>query len=333
MEQPYVKIRTTNPNGTTANITELCRSITWSGDANSVARTLSFSPVVSEVDKNLPVVPAELGGSAQFWKDGTLLMDAYSLTRTRDSLSHVIDMTAYDRGIYLTRNNKIFRVENQTPEAVTAAICGEFGISVGALAATGVPITRNFLGVNLYKIIMTLYTLAADQTGKKYRIRFRGAKLEVVEMAQSAESILLKPGCNLLSCTTKEDASKMTNSVAIYDDQYNRLSVKQDEAAVALYGLMQAAIKASSYDDPEGHAKQLLAENGMKTTISVNALGNLKLITGNTVAIHEPITDTYGLFWITGDTHTWKNGIYQTKLTVSLEAIMDRQTAGSLPTE
>ena len=89
----YVKIRTTNPDGTTANITELCRTITWSGDINSVARTLTFSPIVSEVDTNLAVAPTELGGSAQFWKDDTLLMDAFSLKRTRDSLSNVIDVT------------------------------------------------------------------------------------------------------------------------------------------------------------------------------------------------------------------------------------------------
>lgn len=333
MNQPYVKIRTTNPDGTAANITEMCRSITWSGDSKNVSRTLAFSPVVSEVDTNLPKAPTELGGSAQFWHEGTLLMDAFSLQRTRDSLSHTIDVTAYDRGLYLTRNSKILRVQNQTPEAVTAAICSEFGIPVGTLATTGVSLSRNFLGVNLYKIIMTMYTLAADQTGKKYCVRFRGAKLEVVEMAQSAESILLKPGCNLLVCTTKEDASKMTNSVAIYDDEFNRLSVQQDDGAVSLYGLMQTAIKASSYDDPVAHAKQVLAANGLQTTISLTAIGNLKLITGNTVMVQEPITNTYGLFWIIGDTHTWKSNIYQTKLSLSLEAIMDSQTAGSLPTE
>lgn len=332
-EQPYVKIRTTDPDGTTANITELCRSISWSGDYRNASRTLSFSPVVSDVDKNLPRAPTELGGSAQFWHEGTLLMDAYSLERTRDSLSHVIDVTAYDRGLYLTRNSKYIRVTNQTPEAVTAALCSEFGIPTGSLAATGIPITRNFLGVNLYKIIMTMYTLAADQTGKKYRIRFRGAALEVVEMAKTAESILLKPGCNLLSCTTKESASKMTNSVAIYDDECNKISVEEDGAAVTLYGLMQAAIKASSYDDPVGHAKQVLAENGLQTTITLNALGNLKLITGNTVAVQEPITNTYGLFWIISDSHSWKSNIYQTKVTLSLEALMDSQEAGSMPTK
>lgn len=332
MEQPYVKIRTTDPDGTTANITELCRTITWSGDYRNVSRQLAFSPVVSDIDLNLPKAPTELGGSAQFWNESTLLMDAFSLERARDSLGHTIDVTAYDRGLYLTRNSKYMRVENQTAEAVTSALCSEFGISVGSLATTGVPITRNFLGVNLYKIIMTMYTLAADTTGKKYRIRFRGANLEVVEMEKTGESILLRPGCNLLSCTTKESASSMINSVAIYDDEYNKLSVQEDSEAVKLYGLMQAAIKSSAYDDPVGHAKQMLAENGLQTTITLTALGNLKLITGNTVAVQEPITNTYGLFWIMSDTHTWKRNIYQTRLTVSLEAIMDSQEAGSMPT-
>ena len=309
MAQPYVKIRTTDPDGTTANITSLCQSITWSGDYRSVARTLSFTPVVSHVDKNLPRAPTELGGSARFWHEADLLMDAYSLERSRDSLGNTIDVTAYDKGLYLTRNSKYMRVTQQTAEAVTAALCGEFGIEVGSLAPTGVPITRNFLGVNLYKIIMTMYTLAADQTGKKYRIRFRGSKLEVVEMRQSEESILLRPGSNLLNCITRESASKMTNSVAIYDDNFNLLSTQEDSEAVKLYGLMQAAIKSSAYDDPAGHAKQMLAENGLQTNITLNALGNLKLITGNTVAVEEPITGTYGLFLIISDTHTWKRNV------------------------
>ena len=333
MKNPYVKIRTTNPDGKTANSTEMCRSITWSGDYRDVSRTLAFSPVVSDVDTNLPQPPLELGGSAQFWVDSTLLMYAYSLERTRDSLSHTIDVTAYDRGIYLSRNSKFFRVEDNTPEAVTAAICDEYGIEKGEIAKTGVRMSRNFLGVSLYKIIMTMYTQAADQTGKKYRIRFRGRKLEVVEMGVDGESILLKPGCNLLSCTTKESASKVINSVAIYDDGFNRLSVQEDGEAVALYGLMQAAIRASSYDDPAAHARQILAENGMQTTITLTALGNTKLVTGNTVAVQEPVTNTYGLFWIISDTHTWKRNLYQTKVSLSLEALMDSQEAGGMPTK
>lgn len=329
MEQEYVKLRATSPEGDTANITELCRSITWSGDWRNAARTLSYAPVICQDDTHLPRAPTGLGGSVRFWRGGDLLMDAYALERTRDSLGKTIDVTAYDKGLYLTRNSTFLRVEGQTAEAVTAMVCGQFGIPVGALAATGVPITRNFMGAPLYKIIMTMYTLAADQTGKKYRIRFRGASLEVVEMAQSPESVILAPGSNLLSCVTKESASSMINSVAIYDDGYNLVKKQEDSAAAALYGLMQTAIRSGAYDDPEGHAQQVLKENGLKTTITANALGDLRLITGNTVVVHEPVTGTDGLFWILSDTHTWTRNIYQTKLTLSLEAVMDSQSAGS----
>lgn len=329
MEQAYVKIRCTDPDGTTANITQLCRSITWRGDWRSAARTLSYSPAASAEDPRLPRAPTELGGSVQFWHESELLMDAYALERTRDSLGNTIDVTAYDRGLYLTRNSDFRRVEGQTAEAVTASVCGKFGIPVGELAVTGAPITRNFLGVSLYKIILTMYSLAADRTGKQYRIRFRGPKLEVVEMKQSEESVILKPGSNLLSFVAKESASAMTNSVAIYDDQCGLVSTQEDGEAVRLYGLMQAAIRAGAYDDPAGHAKQLLKENGLKTTITVNTLGDLRLITGNTVAVEEPVTGIQGLFWILSDSHTWQRGVYRTKLTLSLEGLMDKQSAGS----
>ena len=333
MEQPYVKLRATNPDGTTANITELCRSISWSGDWRRAARTLCYSPAACADDLHLPHAPTELGGSVQFWHGEELLMDAFALERTRDSLGTTIDVTAYDRGLYLTRNSAFLRAEGQTAEKVTAALCGQFGIPVGALAATGVPVTRNFLGVTLYKIIMTMYTLAADQTGKKYRIRFRGPRLEVVELGVSEQTVLLKPGCNLLGCVTRESASAMTNSVAIYDERCDLIKTQEDSAATALYGLMQAAIRAKAYDDPEGHAKRLLAENGVQTTITVNALGSLKLITGNTAVVEEPVTGTCGLFWIVSDSHTWRRNVHQTKLTLSLEGLMDRQTAGALPTK
>lgn len=329
MEQEYVKIRATNPDGTTANITQLCRSITWSGDWRSAARTLRYAPVVSATDIHLPRAPTELGGSVQFWHESDLLMDAYALERTRDSLGNTIDVTVYDKGLYLTRNSDFRRVERQTAEAVTASVCGKFGIPVGDLAATGVPLTRNFMGVSVYKIIMTLYSLAADQTGKQYRIRFRGPRLEVVEMKQSDESVILKPGSNLLSCVARESASSMTNSVAVYDDQYNLVTTQEDSEAVKLYGLMQAAIRSGAYDDPGAHAKQVLKENGLKTTITVNVLGDLRLITGSTVVVEEPVTGIQGLFWIISDSHSWQRGIYQTKLTLSLEGLMDKQTAGS----
>lgn len=327
---PSIVLQATSPDGATANITELCKTITWSGTWKGAARTLAYSPAVSS-EGAIPRAPTTLGGSARLYVGGELLMDAYALERTRDSLGKTIDVVAYDRGLYLTRNSTFFQVSGQTPEEATAALCGQFGIPVGHLAETGVTLTRNFLGVSLYKIIMTLYTLASDQTGKKYRLRFTGPNLEVVEVGISPATILLQPGSNLLNLVSKESASGMTNSVAIYDEKCKLISKEEDSAAVALYGLMQEAIKAKSYDDPVAHAKQVLKEKGLQTSITVNALGCTKLVSGNTAALQEPVTGTYGLFWIAADTHKWYRNVYQTKLTLSLEELMDEQTAGGLP--
>ena len=67
------------------------------------------------------------------------------------------------------------------------------------------------------------------------------------------------------------------------------------------------------------------------TTVIVQYLGNVKRVTGNAVAVHEPVTGVEGLCWITADSHTVKQGIYQTKVTLDFRNLMDEQTAGSLP--
>lgn len=322
-----LKIRTWSVDGTrTEHITEKVQAKTWSGSYRDCARQLSFSV--------LPEALTELGGMARLYKDADILFSGHIVSRSRDSLGKTIDCAALDNGLYLKKNSTFLSPRNQTPEAVTAQLCGEFGIPCGDLAATGTPLSRNFLGVSLYQIIQTMYTLAAEQTGKQYQIRFRSNHLTVVEKAIGPESIRLVPGSNLLSCRSSESIENMVNRVAVYDDGFRKLAqYDSPENYIALYGLMQKAIRASDREKPEATAKDILEQNGISTTITAQCLGNVKLITGNAVAVHEPVTGVDGLFWITADSHTVKRGVYQTKVTLDFRNLMDKQTAGSLPKE
>lgn len=322
-----LKIRTWSLDGTkTEHVTEKVQAKTWSGSYQDCARQLSFSV--------LPEALTELGGMTRLYKDADILFSGHIVSRGRDSLGKTIDCSALDNGLYLKRNSTYMAVRKQTPEAVTAQLCGEFGVPCGDLAATGVPLSRNFLGTSLYQIIQTMYTLAAEQTGKQYQIRFRSNHLQVVEKAVGPESIRLVPGSNLLSCRSAESIAKMVNRVAVYDDKFQKTAeYDSPENYAALYGLMQKAIKASGRESPEATAKDILEQNGISTTIIAQCLGNVKLITGNAVAVHEPITGTDGLFWITADSHTVRRGVYQTKVTLDFRNLMDEQSAGSLPKE
>lgn len=323
-----LKIRTWSLDGAkTEHVTEKVQAKTWSGSYKDCARQLSFSV--------LPEALAELGGMARLYKDADILFSGHIVSRNRDSLGKTVDCSALDNGLYLKRNSTYMAVRKQTPEAVTAQLCGEFGVPCGELAATGVPLSRNFLGVSLYQIIQTMYTLAAEQTGKQYQIRFRSNHLTVVEKAVGPESIRLVPGSNLLSCRSAESIERMVNRVAVYDDDKFKKVAQYDspENYVALYGLMQKAIRASEKENPENAARDILEQNGISTTITAQCLGNVKLITGNAVAVHEPVTGVDGLFWITADSHTVRRGVYQTKVTLDFRNLMDGQTAGSLPKE
>jgi len=320
-----LKVRTWSlDHNRTEHITEKLRTKTWSGSYQDCARQLSFSA--------LPEALLELGGMARLYLGPDILFSGHIVSRRRDSLGHEIDCTALDNGLYLKRNSTYMAVRKQTPEAVTAQLCGEFGIPCGDLAATGVPMSRNFLGVSLYQIIQTMYTLAAEQTGKQYQVRFFSNHLQVVEKAIGPESIRLVPGSNLLWCRASESIERMTNRVTVYDDEYHQTAV-YDSPENALYGLMQQALRASDRESPEATARDILEQNGVATTLTAQCLGNVKLITGNAVAVHEPVTGADGLFWITADSHTVSKGIYQTKVTLDFRNLMDKQSAGSLPEE
>lgn len=322
-----LKIRAWSRDGVkTSHITDLVESLTWSGSYTDCARRLGYT-VMSEA-------LSEIGGCVRMYHEANLLFSGIAFARRRSSLDHTISVTAYDRGIYLKRNETYRKVRNQTPEAAAAQICREFGIEAGAFAQTGIQISRNFFGVSIYQLIQTMYTLASEQNGKKYQIRFHGDRLEVVEKQQTSETIRLIPGSNLISCSSQDSIENLVTSVAVYNDDYKCVATYDSPDGLReLYGLMQRAIKASDKEKPEQTARQLLQDNGVKTTISAKCLGNTKLISGNAVVVHEPVTGTDGLFWILSDSHTVTRGVYLTTLTLDFRNLMDKKTAGSVPTE
>ncbi len=315
----------------TRDVTQLAQSLTWAGAYNQCGRTLDFSCAVSSVDKRLPVVSPELGNAVRLYRDDSLLFDGFLLSRQRENGGNLIACSCFDRGIYLKRSQASYKFRNMTPEAITKRVCSDFGITAGNLAATGVSVSRNFPGTSLYRIIQTAYTLASAATGKQYMIRFRGVYLDVTAKEKTAATPLLAPGSGLLTASVTESVEDMINRVVITDENDNRVAIREESEAIALYGLMQSVLKQRSGADSGAEAKKLLEENGVSQKITVTNLGNASLISGSCVVLREPVTGLYGLFWIDSDTHTWKNGLYQNKLVLNFRNLMDEAEAGSLP--
>lgn len=324
-----MKVFITNSSGT-HDVTELITTVQWSGDYRQCARTLSLGLLSSDL---MGVVDCPLGAGVAMQEGGKTIFTGFVFDRTKSTASQVIDLTCFDHGFYLNRNQTAKKYVGMTPEAAVAALAAEFGLSVGTLAQTDVAVSRNFPASargapTLYEIIMTLYSEAAKTTGKAYFVSFSGGALSVLEKGGTGNILVLAGGSNLIDATITESTQGVVNRVAVYDKNDNPLYAKSDDASAALYGVLQTAIKQAEGQDAAATVTELLKKAAPEQKITVNNLGNISCVTGGAVMLHEPYTNLYGKFYIDSDLHQWKNGVYTNKLTLNLVAVMDEKSAG-----
>lgn len=316
---------TKHKGGDSLDITGLAISWTWSGDKASITRKLELEIAFVE-DSQLPV--PEIGDLVTM-EDMTRLFQGVVLRRTLGSEDHTLSVTAFDYGIYLQKNDCTAKFTAATPEEITRSLCAEKEIPVASLPSTGIRLQRKFAGVKINQAITTVWSLAAEKTGKRYAIRYTPTGLLVKERAVSGESLVLKAAGNLMDATTTEDATNAVNSVAIYDKNGNFLQRLGDTESQGLIGVMETHITQRDNTDAVEEANHALEDGKMTRTVSANVLGDLSLITGETVVVREARTGLEGVFWIDADAHTWKNNNYYAKLTLNCRNVAATSNAGS----
>lgn len=316
-----------NHRGTVKRATDTAVSWTLSGEKSTPVRQLTAQFVF---DETLGLPTPEIGDQLTLTdEDGKRVFTGPVLKRTAGSEDKTMSCTSYDYGIYLNRNDGTYRFADQTAEEITRRVCRDRGIPVVAVPTTGVKLRRKFAGVTLAKIIGTVWSLAEERTGERYAIRYTPDGLLVKKREETTGTVILKGAGRLMDATTAQDATQAVNSVAIYDSKGNFLRRSGDSEGQKLLGVMERHITKNTSNDADKQAKQLLEDGGVQTTVTVNALGDLSLISGETVIVQEGKTGLQGVFWIDGDVHTWKRGNYYTKLTLNCRNVTTRLSAGS----
>lgn len=307
-----------------SDVTQLAASITTAGSEKECARTLTANIVQSPTDPNLPTVRIAVGDAVDFSADGQDFSGIVTSV-SRSTASSEVTVTAKDLGIYLKRNKIVQKIKNMTAEAAAAALCGQYGVAVGSLASTGYTFDRYFMGVTLYDAIMTGYALAAAQNGRAYMLRMRGRAVEIIEKGAALAGVV-EEGATLMEASYSETGDSIVSQVAIYDKKGN---LKQTVTGDTTLGVMQEIIvESSTRAESIAAAEELIRKNSMKRSGTATNLGNAQCVAGNSVLIRESFTGLYGQFFISSDSHSWKNGVYTNKLTLAWETTMDAAAAG-----
>lgn len=323
-----VQILLISRNGQRYDLTRIYQSMTWSGDSSQIYRDLVLTVAAPDRD-GIPHYSSELGNAVQLMVDGEQRFLGTVVTRKRSTDGHTYTLTCRDRGWQLSGNEEWYSFDC-TPEQATRILCRDFGIPVGTLAATGIRVARKFPGVALHRIIGTMYTKASEQSGRQYAIYFDGQGRLNVTQKPSTATLTLAPKVNLVSSTLTEDAKNICTAVSIYSEAGTHIRTLTDNAAVKLYGTLQHVITQKD-EDVSADARTWLAENGEQQTLTVECLGDPRLLSGSAVALLDNASGAKGLFWVESDSHRWRNGQYLCSLTLNFRNLMAKTTAGQEP--
>ena len=171
-----------------------------------------------------------------------------------------------------------------------------------------------------------MYSLAGEQTGKRYLLRFSGSgRMEVIEKAEAASLEIAQT----MGVTNTWSIASLCNSVAIYTKEGQLVRRVEDAPSQALNGRLEHAITQRDGEDAGPEAQAWLEDHGLQQTLTVEVLDPpVSLITGEAVALRDTGSGVSGLFWVDSDTHAWKNKIHTGKFKLNFRSLMNSGSAG-----
>ncbi len=307
-----IKIYHTNRSGIKFDISDIRIKMTESGSLSEVARTLNLSIYCKDYrDVNLGEI-IEFNG-----------VEYHIFTKNIDSEGVQMELTCFDKLIYLKKNQASYNFKNKTPEDITRKICVEFNIKVNHIESTGITINRKFRNIDLYGIIQTAYTMASEKTKKKYYMTYNNGL--TIKEAFVGKGVDLKEGLNIIKVSHSEDLQNMINAVIIYNENQEKIQEIKNDSWISLYGKLSLSFEKNKDGEQEDYNSKL---KDIEKTLNAECIGDLSLTTGKCVHITEKDTNIKGLFYIKGDTHNFENSTHTTSLELSFEKIMDEQSSG-----
>lgn len=304
------------------DISDFISGVKISGSKGECCRTLNFEYLRGDFEETLPEIKLKLGDAITLFEvdeetnKSTKIFTGVVWTKNIKDNDISIDVTCYDKSIYLNKNEPDTQTFTQmTPDAVARKIIGELGLNPGNLASGSVD-DYNLRNDNGYDAIMKAYEKESEKTGKTFKLVFQDDKVNVYENNEEVSVVLEELDepleGKLLNTSYTETLDDIVNEVkAIEDEEKDKKETKKEKASSkAKYGTMQKIVKGKPADI-DGVLKDA------KKEVDVECIGNWDMVTGKSITLKSSIIS--GKFYIISDTHTLDDAVHTCNLKLSTE--------------
>jgi len=303
-------------------------SIEWSGTDNQASRQITFTLPNNPYDKNFENIKVKLGDLVYMYDGKEQLFLGTVTDRERPAEAGSATYTARDFMHYLLRSKTTKKFKAKTPEKITTAVCKEVGIGTTALAKTNLNIPSIwFEDQCLYDIIIHVYRKAKGQTKKVFMPVMVGKKVSVIEKGKDS-GVKLDQAVDITNATYHDTTDNMVDLIKIYDSKLNQIGKVDNAKHISTYGTYQETYTKEDGVDAKKEAKARLV--GITKDASVEAVGDIRAISGRSLEVHDKATGLTGKFYIQSDTHHFENGVHTMTLELSFANTMEETNVSTV---
>ena len=309
----------------TIDMTNLVKSVRWSGRKGSSARTITVAMIDDDGYRHARSgINVADGNQCVFLVDGKERFRGILMNQNQGD-NKQLKFKAYDNGIYLANNKDTFVYKNKTADQVFSDVCSRFGIPTGEVAKCSYKIPEFTKSKTTGQdAVLDALSLDYKATGTRHFISSDKGKLSLLQRKDQVISFVVDGDANLYGYSYTKSIESIKTRVKMISKEGTTLAEKSNSSLEQKIGIFQE-IQQPDESLTKAQVKDLVGSvldtlDDPEETLTLNILGDPDVISGKAILVKIPHLDISRAYYVDSDDHTFEDNMHTMSLTLTTAA-------------
>ena len=309
----------------TIDMTNLVKSVRWSGRKGSSARTITVAMIDDDGYRHARSgIDVADGNQCVFLVDGKERFRGILMNQNQGD-NKQLKFKAYDNGIYLANNKDTFVYKNKTADQVFSDVCSRFGIPTGEVAKCSYKIPEFTKSKTTGQdAVLDALSLDYKATGTRHFISSDKGKLSLLQRKDQVISFVVDGDANLYGYSYTKSIESIKTRVKMISKEGTTLAEKSNSSLEQKVGIFQE-IQQPDESLTKAQVKDLVGSvldtlDDPEETLMLNILGDPDVISGKI-----PHLDISRAYYVDSDDHTFEDNMHTMSLTLTTAAEIKKE--------
>lgn len=314
----------------TIDMTNLVKSVRWSGRKGSSARTITVAMIDDDGYRHARSgIDVADGNQCVFLVDGKERFRGILMNQNQGD-NKQLKFKAYDNGIYLANNKDTFVYKNKTADQVFSDVCSRFGIPTGEVAKCSYKIPEFTKSKTTGQdAVLDALSLDYKATGIRHFISSDKGKLSLLQRKDQVISFVVDGDANLYGYSYTKSIESIKTRVKMISKEGTTLAEKSNSSLEQKIGIFQE-IQQPDESLTKAQVKDLVGSvldtlDDPEETLTLNILGDPDVISGKAILVKIPHLDISRAYYVDSDDHTFEDNMHTMSLTLTTAAEIKKE--------